>query len=430
MPGSTSGNPAIPPAEKCGARVLLQLGAQTLIDSQAITGLDFTLPTIALERLTINPNVSNNVAHPQLYVNGQLICTSSVTVPNASTTNLSLTLFITSPDVSKTYSKTLSPEADRYIAIGLDANQFSDQLLVSKRTIVNGQEFVQANGQTVNTDAEIGGLLDLALATYFNDADEGENSIAGLTGAVADDTWVACGIATSDGTTGTAPRDPGLQFPYLPKSMGLDVPGNLWGGIPIDSTDTTHDVTRHLLMGYENSSLEGLVWEELTNYDSISTVKAFQLAEQDPTNSLVTITPSNVGSIQTLLPHLASQIWTDITTYVNDSTNHYSVLVPTEMITIGSNNPQGPWTGVGYTITPTTGANAGYTMGYIIDGEVNGQWESPHGGGSYGNLVTPDIVFPTLNPVPSVDYFGNQIQNTVMPRLAQSATQSASPMAT
>ena len=85
-----------------------------------------------------------------------------------------------------------------------------------------------------------------------------------------------------------------LQIRYLPSSMGIDVAGN-WNSTSIDENAVAipparcgrttrappcqlQDVTHYALMGYDSSSMEALVWEDLTNTPSICTAKSLQTA--------------------------------------------------------------------------------------------------------------------------------------------------------
>jgi hypothetical protein len=330
------------------------------------------VPQVALSRLTINPNIVSGSAYPELLQDGTAISTSSSAVTSPSTTALTLTIQYVAPVYGDGYTKVYSRLANLYLGIGLDANQFTDTMVARERATVNAQELAQANGQSVNQDAELGGILALGLAKYFLDADQGEAEIDGLTGAVPDYSVVASGLTTSSNTVSTSPvsgstPNSEVQLPYQPQGLGIDLGDNTWNALPINSAETqTQYVNRMNLLGAENSSMEGLVWQELTNYNSISTVKALQLTYP----GVVTITPGEYSSETDLANALSNlqvggtgstygpiidSLWNDLT----DSTYHYSVTVPTAQVAIGSGsdgaaNPEGAWQGVGYMVTPTT----------------------------------------------------------------------------
>jgi uncharacterized delta-60 repeat protein/RHS repeat-associated protein len=387
---------AIPDSKKHQVEIKLQNDAQT------VTYFTWTgfVPDISLQRLTVEPNIVGSDATPRLLKDGSPQATSNTTVPK--TTSLALVVSQISPDPSRSYSRTYKRTADRYLAIGLDAGQMSEHLLRKLRTTVNTQELNEVNSQGVDRDAEIGGILALAMATYFHDADEGEKTIAGLTGAVPDYTYVASGLATSS-TEIVSPNDnlKKVQMPYQPKGMGIDVPGNRWHLNPING-DFSLNVSRDLLSGYHNSSMEGLIWEELSNYDSISTMKALQLASQQSIPFATVTSSDSRDSLNTLLPltGLSSPVASTIRDHIYDYAHNqdYSVYVPKQPVTVGNGsqpNPNGAWSGVGYTLTvPASGA----VDGYIIDDGVG----APHGGGAYGDLLTPVVPVTTgygLDPI-------------------------------
>ena len=178
-------------------------------------------------------------------------------------------------------------------------------------------------------------------------------------------------------------NDAKLQFPYLPQSMLLDAKGGDWAIDPIDDDPASTDVTRWRMAGYVMSSMEGIVWEELTNIASISTVKALQLASQSSI-SMTTVSPG--GSAPSTLP---TGIQSSINQYLSQG---YQVYTPMQTVTIGSGSAQ--WTGAGYILRQhdTTHDPSGtlwWDIGFIIQ-DSNG---SPHGGYAIGAPAT--VTVPT-----------------------------------
>ncbi|MSR27041.1 MAG: hypothetical protein EXS06_08500, partial [Planctomycetaceae bacterium] len=363
-----------------------------------------SLDDIALKRLTIDPrlNASGTFAQPALRSDGVTEAAAASTVP--ATAEVSLTISIKSPIGGQGYSRTFIRGADRFIAIGLDANQFTDAAIAGKRAVANAEQLNAANGGPVDNDQAVGGLLDLAIASYFNASDADEAWIAGLTGAVAQRSAVALGIATSGPKLSTT-ATPNLQFPYLPADMGIDVPANVGGAISIDSSTPTLDLTRDTLIGYNNSALEGLTLEELTNFDSISTVKAFQVvaATAQGINGLVEINSTTVLSIDNLLP--SPGVRPEIRAKIAEAVNMglpgvkdyegvtFKVLVPRTEVSLGGITQDEQWKGIGYTLTCVTkdskDARNGKTVGYIINGSVNGGPLTSYGG--YTSKYSPPI---------------------------------------
>lgn len=375
-------------------------------------GVNLTLADVALSRLTIDPQFSaTGTALPVLRRNGVVIASAPAAIANAANTSLALTFTVTAPAGGLSYSRSFTRAANRYIAIGLDANQFSEALLAVKRDSVNVQQLNQANGSPVDRDAAVGGLLDLAIAQYFTAANADEDSLAGLTSAVADRTIVALGIATSApslSNTATA----GLQFPYLPLDMGLDVPANVNGSFAIDASNTGIDLNRNLLLGYTNSALEGLILEELTNFESVSTMKAFQRAATAARglSNLVEINASNVAKIATLLPGVRADIRNAIANTVRNGLSGvadytgvaFKALVPKKEISVGSGKDKTKhWKGVGYTLTGVTSDPSkahlnGKTVGYIIHGAVGSNPLVSYGGATSRFILPPPIAWPSL----------------------------------
>ena len=193
-------------------------------------------------------------------------------------------------------------DPNKTLAIGLDANQTSPQMLAAIRSAVNQANINQADydakysnpneSAIVNSDQLIGGLLQLAVMEYFNENDTGEAEIAGLTQAVPIYDIVASGVATSDPVleTGIPTTTQGeLEFPYLPQNMVIDVPSNWWGSLSITG-DSSQDLARDNLEGLTNSSMEANIWDELTNTPSLSTTTSLQFANQ----SSIGISPSTI----------------------------------------------------------------------------------------------------------------------------------------
>ena len=411
----------IPVAEQYKVNIRLADGSTALFGA---SGVNLTVPDVALSRLTIDPGLAGTgltqTARPVLRRDGVVVATAPATIANAAATQLALTITVTAPAGGMTYTRTFTRAADRFIAIGLDANQFSESVLTGKRAVANSQQLNQANGATVEIEPAVGGLLDLAIAQYFTAADADEASLAALTSAMPDRTMVALGIATS-GPALPATATAGLQFPYLPADMGIDVPANVNGGFAIDATTATVNLSRNLLLGYANSAHEGLILEELTNFESVSTVKAFQLATTATggLSNLVEINAGNVGSIAALLPGVRADIRTAIANAVTSGLPGvadyagvtFKALVPKNELAVGvGTDTTKQWRGVGYTLTgvtsdPTKAHLNGKTVGYIIHGAVGTNPLMSYGGAASKVLTPPPSLKPTL-PVfnPSFDW--------------------------
>ena len=408
QPAETARPAAIPAAANYTVNIKLTTiptnGSKSLFGDSGVT---LTLADIAMSRLTIDPvygwwgtldGSSGWGWWPTLRRDGVAIATASSFVKGPSASSLSLKISVTAPAGGTTYDRTFTRPGDRFIAIGLDANQFSETLLVEKRAMANAQQFKQANGGAVDRDQAVGGLLDLAIASYFTAANADEASLASLTSAVADRTIVALGIATSGPELSFSPTA-GLQFPYLPEGMGIDVPANVSGAFAIDASTTAIDLTRNMLMGYANSSLEGLTLEELTNFESVSTMKAFQLTATAAggLSNLIAINAGNVARIATLLPGMRAEITKSISDAVKEGIPGYTgtaftALVPKKEITVGGGAIDKQWKGVGYTLTI---AATGSTVGFMIQGSVGAGPVLSYGGATSWFPVLPPAIKPT-----------------------------------
>jgi RHS repeat-associated protein len=407
QPDTASRPATIPTAANYTVTIQLANGSTPIFGAG---GVSLTLADVALSRLTIDPGPD---ARPTLRRDGVALATAPAAVVNPATTDLTLTISVTAPAGGTGYYRTFTRRADRFIAIGLDANQFSESLLVEKRATANAQQLNQANGVAIDPDRAIGGLLDLAIAQYFVAADADEASLAAITSAVADRSLVALGIATSASSL-SAPASPEaarLQFPYLPADMGIDVPANVNGGFPIDPSTTLLDLNRNLLLGYTNSALEGLVLEELTNFESVSTMKAFQLAvaAAGGLSNLVEINAGNAKDIALLLPDVRADIRNAIAATVTGGVSGteyagvtFAAVVPRSEITIGGGTDASKqWKGVGYTLKCATSDPAkaglnGKTVGFIIHGAVGNNPLVSYGGATSRIVLPP----PALKPTP------------------------------
>ena len=411
---------AVPASAQHLVRIALASGATPLF---GVSGVELTLADVALSRLTIDPNLdASGAARPVLRKDGQAIATSSVAVAAAAYTPLTLSITVAAPAGGLSFARSFGRMADRFIAIGLDANQFSESLLVEKRAVANAEQLGLANAATVDRERAVGGLLDLAIASYFAATDADEASLAGLTSAVPDRSIVAVGIATSGpllSTTAVA----GLQFSYLPADLGIDVPANSWGAVAIDGEAAATSAVRDLLLGCADSSQEGLVIEGLTNLESVSTMKAFQLAAAaGGLGELVEINAGNARFVNTLLPGVRPEIRQAIVATVTGGIAGvaeyagigFTALVPKNEIVVGTGTADLQWKGVGYTLKavandPARAALNGKTIGYIIHGAVGGQPLRSYGGAASRAVVPAPVVKPTLPANNADNYQGDPV---------------------
>jgi RHS repeat-associated protein len=374
-----------------------------------------TVPEICLERITVGYTGSSNLT-PHLYLNGSEASygLSPSALPGGAA-DVSLVIQMMPGNTGYTcgeYSHVYKRAEGKYMAIGLDAGQLTDQMLLSARKIVNDANINQANDNNwknqsqVNNDQLTGGLLSLAMIDYFLKSANGDKSVARLTEAMLDYNMVASGVATAD----TALSDNGgintnLQIRYLPASMGIDVPTANWNSISIDETAVTcvpfqertltpTDIAHYVLMACANSAMEALICEDLTNTPSISTTKSMQMAYEFGTANAAgykveTFDSSNIGQIDTDLSALSgacgANIRNNIRNFINNNPG-YSVRVPTHYTTIDTGSAQ--WQGVGYFVVEADGV--------ILCNIIDNGLEAPHGAwtGGDANDATPRPSIP------------------------------------
>ena len=292
-----SDSTTIPTVRMHRIRVTLTQGATSLFGDP----IKLELPEMCQERLTVYPKSYGEDVKPQLYLDGQLIAewTGTALDPNATVT---LKVEHLDGDGDNDVDGTLerNRKAGQCLAVALDANQVSEELINLQRREVNAEAINVANGETVNYEKLIGGTLNLASLTYFYETDHGEEVIAGLTHGHRVANYVSSGIVTSNASL-RAEMDMDQQIPYLPESLGIDIPRGDFTIIPIDDDWSTNN-ERWRLAGYTGSAMEAGVWEELTNSDSISTIKSLQIAG----SNVVTITRDNVDNTGTLLDGLST----------------------------------------------------------------------------------------------------------------------------
>ena len=297
------------------------------------------LSDVALSRLTINPNIStiNGDATPELLQDGNVIATSSASIANPATTLLTLVVAINSPEPGRSYSKSYPRDANVYLAIGLDANQMSDVMLARDRATVNAQELLEADNQTVNQDAEVGGILNLALKPTLMTAMKVKSPSTAL--PARSRTTPGWTPAWPPAARQSPARSSIARFRFLtsPRVWGSTYRGD-WNALPISSTDG-QALNRDLLLGYNISSMEGLVWEELSNYESISTVKDFQLVNQayPGQNNIETIysTDDSTSYLETLLHYSSADEARLIGDIQNSLETYPSAYVPIYEVTVG-----------------------------------------------------------------------------------------------
>src|SRR5262249_25961484 len=97
------------------------------------------------------------------------------------------------PQRTKAYPRSVGT----VMAIGLDANQLSDQFLASLESKTNADALSVRSGQSTFDQAKIADLLALSVNAYFSGTDEGQNVVNNLFRTVRDYNGISAGVASS-----------------------------------------------------------------------------------------------------------------------------------------------------------------------------------------------------------------------------------------
>jgi RHS repeat-associated protein len=236
------------------------------------TSVILSLPTMGRMPLTVRPTATGpgEQVTPELLLNwqtdselsGELLAYSNP-VALDKTAGVVLTIEHFNPDGDATpdsESEYDNREAGEYMAIAIDANQVSGDMVLDQQRLLNEATIDYANGVIPSDmDTHIGGLLYLAGLKYVHDTGAAEDVVRGLTAAVPIRNHVASAVLTAD-TTWQEVED----LPYrLPDGIGIDVQNGYWGSVSIDGS-SDHDAARSSLLGHVNSEMEHVVWDDLT----------------------------------------------------------------------------------------------------------------------------------------------------------------------
>lgn len=261
------------------------------------------------------------------------------------------------------HSATYRRNVGTVMAIGLDANQSNDVLLSEQQALLN--QLVESRSMSAFGQDGIGNLLALAVWTHFRRADESNNMLDAYAHIVRGRNVVEAGMVSSQ-TTLTLRGN--YQNPYVPSGLYVDMKDIVvhWPhDIYAVDTNPIMDVLERdqfRLQQLTRSALEHAVLEEVFNAESISTIRALQIANDpilDPNNDNV------VRKLNLATPGLSS--------ILNQLSNDYGALGPSKVGTINDTfesgtiwgyikggatvhthsqliaiGESGDWTGIGY----------------------------------------------------------------------------------
>ena len=330
---------------------------------------ELSIPEVALSQLTISyTSVGSGLYAPHLLCDGIEITPSGA---NTVTSNVRLTLETTGPSLMNT-TKTMvrTAGADRMIAIGLNAQQWSEEALLRQQQKVNAASRNRINGDSYSDDDLIGGFLALALQKYYLEQNQAGSFVIGLTGAVPFVDRIGFGVTS--GQTNVH-ETPGLPVPFIPEGAYIDLPNASLVGRAYNrnsvlvnevgrSTEAKTDVEtwmRYFLVGHDSSALEHAVWQTVGSMESVSTMKSLQLANEDPNNSIIVVEPGDYAD-ETALKAALDLADADEGAIWDHLENGWTVTTPQNLPSPNE------WGGVGYLAIGSTG------IGWMISGGTYG----------------------------------------------------------
>jgi RHS repeat-associated protein len=200
------------------------------------------------------------------------------------------TLFATAGDLANyNLPQRYEREAGEVHALVLDANQYSREYIVGLQSALNQQQAtlfqqrVDGNLPSYATSVDaIGNLLSYTGAKYWYDFNNYSNAIDGYFRAIGTQPRVGSGLVSSESAfINDAQSVTHLNFPNVPQGMGVDFPN--WAHASYDARGNYFGISREALqlLGYNASSLENAVIEEVVNTSSISTMRGLLRAYDD-----------------------------------------------------------------------------------------------------------------------------------------------------
>ena len=321
------------------------------------------------------------------------------------------------------------------MAIGFDANQYSRQYIAEMQAGLND---LAANGADVS---DIDDLLTYTATKYWYEFNQSNEVIDGLLHTVGGQKWVGSGVVTSDSTLLTSQSTAHLQFPIVPKNMGVDLPNATHSSFDI-GLGLSHANEAFQLVGFNASALESAILEDVVDSESVSTIRGLQNAYESTAGDWIwvyeSVWESNQRNIYRRGPIginsskptpfysatggtviTTAQIISDLTTggadhsianadaiaailenregaYAGaDSHAPIRILVPRTKSSVGS------WNGSVYVAEYQT--QNGLRGSYIIDNGV------PSNGGISGNSILPQNQFTPVGRSENLTTFGDPV---------------------
>jgi RHS repeat-associated protein len=295
------------------------------------TPLDYTVsvPAVALDTIAITyTQAADGNYMPELRIDGQIVqASSSEYVVGADTMRLLIEHYNAG---SSTISSTSTYDRDpgTVMAIGLDADQFSDESIAALRQQINTESLELETGQTTNPIPVLADGLSLAIMQYFKTADDDVKIIDGLNQLVDVQTAVGDGIA--DGASSQIEYHWDLTVPVVAFGSDIDVEGSAPDyALPTDGTDgqPNDQLAAARLTWMDESFLESYTLESVFNMSAISAVSGIQWAN-DNDIPVLTIDSANESSMIGQL-NLPSSYVSTVENYVSQG---FTVTVPSQLL--------------------------------------------------------------------------------------------------
>ena len=144
-------------------------------------------------------------------------------------------------------------------------------------------------------DALTGGLLYVAMSQYFAKFSDGLNKLDHLNHVITPIDGFVGVVSSMNDVQYVA----GTAFSILPGGLLIDMKGQRLSGTWRLDTPATSATKHFELVGHIMSSYEHEIWQELTGYDAVSTVRGIQMALTNIGSSLVN--PKNVAGVNNWL---------------------------------------------------------------------------------------------------------------------------------
>jgi len=326
--------------ELAGKRVTLSYGKKGSEDTAVVAGGE-------------NTQAYTTLLKPVLKLEGQIIATGTEELTMGSSHTFNILFYYPGMGIVDIVSNEM--QVGSFYAIGFKYQTISGEFLNQRaKKLVDAIELLGPNPdiKTLSQDSYLGEYLYFTALNYLSQLQ--------ATGEIIDGLMHTKTIRQiTEAITGTNQSITYLfELPYQTETTGvyIDVDRDIQNPFSITG-DQTKSKEYSILSGYTSSGLEHLIYEKQSGINSISAVKAIQLAKEQGL-TIYDIDKTNIGQILPILG-VSEQVKQDIVNSVNAGK---VVKIPEREITYYD------WRGVGYIVMDTETGGAGY----LISGGVSG----------------------------------------------------------